>query len=106
VYERDPVSEPNVDRTLCTIRLEILRLDLLLTLDACRSVRWRSLLDVPQRFLLTAVLADVHEGLQASTDEVLPRSLASVQNRLLDAVLQHIGGLNEAGAPPAQRVAS
>ena len=85
-------------------RLEIVRLELVVALDACDSMRWRSQLNAVQRRSLEAVLPDVLEAHDLSIDEILRRSIALAQNRLLDAVLEHCRALDDAW--PAQRAAS
>jgi hypothetical protein len=64
---------------MCTPRLEILRLDLIVAIDASR--RWRPQLDTGQRLSLAAVLANDRDALDASIDEVPRRSVAVAQNR-------------------------
>jgi hypothetical protein len=58
--ERVPVAEdtshPESASVTCRSREEIIRLELVLLLDACRSERWRMQLDTSERCLLDAVL--------------------------------------------------
>jgi hypothetical protein len=92
-------------RTSAT-RLEILRLDLIVSIDACDSMRWRSQLDTPQRLFLKVVLVEVLHALDAPVDEIPSRSIAQAQNRLLDAVLDHYRPLNETAGRPMRRTAA
>jgi hypothetical protein len=87
-------------------RLEILRLDLVVSIDACDSMRWRSQLDTPQRLSLKVVLVEVLHALDAPVGDSPPRSVAQAQNRLLDAVLYHCRALNETADWPVRRAAS
>jgi hypothetical protein len=82
-------------RATCARRLKIIRLDLVVSADACDSMRWRSQLDASQRLSLKVVLVEVLHALDAPVDEIPPRSVAQAQNRLLDAVLYHCQALNE-----------
>ena len=68
---------------------EIIRLELILVLDACRSARWRMLLDISQRLSLECLLRDVLDALNSSSDELPGTPIEWAQNRLLDALLEH-----------------
>jgi hypothetical protein len=70
-------------------RGEILRLELILVLDACRSARWRMMLDRSQRLSLECLLRDVFDALNSSSAEFPCRPIEWAQNRLLDALLEH-----------------
>jgi hypothetical protein len=68
-------------------RDEILRLELILVLDACRSARWRMLLERSQRLSLQYLLRDVLEALNSWSGEFPCTPIEWAQNRLLDALL-------------------
>jgi hypothetical protein len=68
---------------------EILRLELILVLDACRSARWRILLDGAQRLTLECLVRDVFDALNSSPGEFPCTPIEWAQNRLLDALLEH-----------------
>jgi hypothetical protein len=70
-------------------RDEILRLELILVLDACRSARWRMMLDRSQRLSLESLLRDVLDALNAWSGEFPCTPIEWAQNRLLDALLEH-----------------
>jgi hypothetical protein len=73
-------------------RDEILRLELILVLDACRSERWRMMLDSSQRLSLECLLRDVLDALSTSSGELPCTPIEWAQNRLLDALLEHCAG--------------
>jgi hypothetical protein len=70
-------------------QIEILRLELILVLDACRSARWRTLLDKSQRLCLECLLRDVLDALNSSSEEIPCAPIAWAQNRLFEALLEH-----------------
>jgi hypothetical protein len=70
-------------------RDEILRLELILVLDACRSEQWRMMLDRSQRLSLECLLRDVLDALNSSSGEFPCTPIEWAQNRLLDALLEH-----------------
>lgn len=79
----DTASEP---------RMEILRLELIVLLDACRATRWRMLLDGGQRRVLERCLSEVLDTLNTKFEEAPLHAIEGAQNSLLDAVLeQHLG---------------
>jgi hypothetical protein len=86
--------------------LEILRLDLVVSADACDSMRWRSQLDTSQLLSPKVVLVEVLHALDAPVGDSSPRSVAQAQNRLLDAILDRCGALNETAGWPVRRAAS
>jgi len=92
--------------TTSATQLEILRLDLIVSIDACDSMRWRSQLDAPQRLSLRVVLVEVLHALDAPVDEIPRRSVAQAQDHLLDAVLGQCRALNETASRPLRRMAS
>jgi hypothetical protein len=75
-------TESAIDMGIVTFRLELLVL-----LDACDGVRWRSMLRPEERQQLRCTLARVLEDLAAETLDF--QVLGCAQNRLLDAVLDH-----------------
>jgi hypothetical protein len=80
-------------------RAQVLRLELVLLLDACGSDRWRLHLDNSQRLTLQSTLAEVLGALNSSSDIVPRDAVAWAQNCLLDAMIEHC----EAYLPPAAR---
>jgi hypothetical protein len=70
-------------------QIEILRLELILILDACRSARWRTLLDKSQRLGLECLLRDVLDALNTSSEAIPRAPIAWAQNRLFEALLEH-----------------
>jgi hypothetical protein len=69
------------------MRVVTFRLELLVLLDACDGVRWRSLLRPEERQELRSTLGRVLEELKVETLDA--EILGCAQNRLLDAVLDH-----------------
>ncbi len=69
------------------VRLEIVRLELALAIDACDPARRFFPLTRAQRLAVRAVLSDVLAALGRTTDGALPAALAWAQDRLLDAIL-------------------
>ena len=68
---------------------ETLRLELALLLDACRSERWRLLLNMSQRLSLMSIIVEVLDALNASSEIEPHEAIAWAQNRLLDVILEH-----------------
>ena len=68
---------------------EMLRLELAVLLDACQSERWRRLLDISQRLSLMLTIREAFDALSLASEIVLQDVIAWVQNRLLDAILEH-----------------
>lgn len=68
------------------IALVILRLELVVLLDACDSPLWRSMLRAEHRIQLRATLKSVLRILSARSDD-RGTALSDAQDRLLDAVL-------------------
>ena len=68
---------------------EILRLELILLLDACRSERWRLELDICQRLSLHSTIEEVLDALNSASEVVPQPAIGWAQNRLLDAALEH-----------------
>jgi hypothetical protein len=95
VYGSDTSTSRVTSTRTSATRIEILRLDLVVSADACDSMRWRSQLDTSQRLSLKVVLVEVLHALDAPVDEIPPRSAAQAQNRLVDPVLYHCRALNE-----------
>jgi len=76
------------DGSSCVRRLEILRLELVVLQDACRSTRWRMVLDGEQRRGLERLVGEALDALTTGFDEAPLQAIARVQNCLLDAVLE------------------
>ena len=88
-------------------RDEILRLELVLVIDACRSARWRTLLERSQRLSLQYLLRDVLEALNSWSGEFPCTPIEWAQNRLLDALLEHCAADSSPSIDrPARRAAS
>lgn len=68
-------------------RLAILRLELIVLLDACASARWQSMLGRQQRVELRSMLERLLRTLATPFDAVDGSLLADAQNQILDAVL-------------------
>ena len=68
---------------------EILRLELILLLDACQSERWRLKLDICQRLSLHSAIEEVLDALNSASEVVPQPAIGWAQNRLLDAALEH-----------------
>ena len=84
-------------RDAIDLRLEMIRLELVLLLDACDSARWRSMLR-PEH--LAALRADLHVVLEslAAADSPGFDAILAAQNRLFDAVVDHYAGIFAGGA--------
>jgi len=72
-------------------RMTIIRLEVLILLDACDSARWRSMLGGHERAALNATLKSVLETLDVPTMLVNPEILGATQNQLFDAVMSLSG---------------
>jgi hypothetical protein len=68
---------------------EIVRLEVHLLLNACDTASWRLLLSAPQRQSLKSLLQEIQLAFDTDTAEVPQLSIISVQNRLLEAILEH-----------------
>jgi hypothetical protein len=85
-------------------RAEVLRLELVLLLDSCRSERRRQPLDISERLALQNTLEQVLDAINASSGEEHCDSIARAQNFLLDAVLDHCAAYGMSTvARPARR---
>jgi len=101
----DPAGAPPADLP-SQPRDEILRLELILVLDACRSEQWRMMLDRSQRLALECLLRDVLDALNSSSAEFPCTPIEWAQNRLLDALLEHCAAESCPVDHPARRAAS
>jgi hypothetical protein len=106
VLGSEDTTRPSLSMAVSARRLQILRLELIVALDACDSTRWRSQLDTLQRQSLGAVLLEVLDALDAPIDEIPRRSMPRAQNLLLDAVLEHRRALDERSEWLERRTAS
>lgn len=70
-------------------RVQIVRLELIVWLDACHASRWRILLDGEQRHALERCLTKVLECLNSRFEHAPLQAIEGAQNYLLDAVLEH-----------------
>jgi hypothetical protein len=76
------------------------RLELVVLIDACNSLRWQSLLGADQCLDLQSTLESVRRVLAVPPDSLWPGAIAQAQNQLLDAVLrQYNATLNGASRP-------
>ncbi len=90
--ELDVLSAPEDAEALQSAmieRSEILRLEVQLLIDACDTARWRLLLNTAQRHSLKSTLHDVLLTFGMCTGPISSDAIASAQNCLLDAVLEH-----------------
>ena len=79
-------------------RVQVLRLELILLLDACQSTRWRAQLDTGQRLSLQSIFDDILHVLDPSSEEEILRGpIESAQNRLLDAIQHHLRDIARGG---------
>ena len=76
-------TRPPQDLTMSTA---ILRLELVVLVDSCRSPRWRHLLTTEQRDSLCSMLTDVLAALYVDPDH-LHTALTAAQDRVLDELL-------------------
>jgi hypothetical protein len=76
-------TRPPQDLTMSTA---ILRLELVVLIDSCRSPRWRHLLTTEQRDSLCSMLTDVLAALYVDPDH-LHTALPAAQDRVLDELL-------------------
>ncbi len=77
------VESPTQDLMM---RTEILRLELIVLLDSCRSTYWRRILTAEQRDGLCSMSADLLAALHVDMEE-LPTGIAQAQDRILDELL-------------------
>jgi hypothetical protein len=80
------------------VRLETIRLELVLLLEACDSIRWKSMLR-PEH--LAALRADLHvvlKSLDAAADSPGFDAILVAQNRLFDGVVDQYAGVFEGAA--------
>jgi hypothetical protein len=75
-------------------RVQVLRLELILLLDACQSARWRAQLDSIQRLSLQSILHAILHVLNAWSEGEILWGIESAQNRLLDAIKGQCATLN------------
>lgn len=87
-------------------RLEIIRLEVVLLLDGCRSARWRSLLRPEQLAALRADLDAVLDSLDSPAGVPGFDGIFSAQNRLFDAVVDRYAQRPTASISPFPRLSS
>jgi hypothetical protein len=66
--------------------IEILRLELVVLMDSCRSLHWRHLLSAEQCDCLSSTLTDVLAALYVDPEQ-LRMGIAKAQDRILDELL-------------------
>ena len=81
------VPAPTTSDGETEIRLQIVRLELALAIEACDPARRFFPLDRSQRLAVRTVLTDVLAALCRAADGANPAAIAWAQDRLLDAVL-------------------
>ena len=89
------------------LRLEMLRLELIVLLDNCRSARWRSMLSPEHRLVLRATLEDLLATLAVPPDAFGRAVIFQAQNQVFDAVLSRCAesvDVAEHSAPPTANV--
>jgi hypothetical protein len=69
--------------------MQLFRLEVLVLLDACDSLRWQSLLSPHQRLGLRATLHSLLRALSGPRDLSEPEIMAQAQNQLFDSLLRH-----------------
>jgi hypothetical protein len=95
------------DAATAAIRLEIVRIELLLAIAACDRVRRCSLPDRTRWMAVHGILTDVLAALGRAADDAVPAAIAWSQDHLLDAVLAECpDGDVDARDEPALRTAS
>jgi hypothetical protein len=72
---------------------EIIRLELVLLIEANESSAWRALLNEPQRSALRLLFKELLDTLSACMGVPPKAALERAQDRLFDAVLEHCGAL-------------
>jgi hypothetical protein len=96
---------PGAATVATDLRAEIVRLELIVLLDACRAMRWRMLLEGEQRRALDRCLSDVLEWLNAKFDEAPAQAIHGAQNCLLDAILELHRGDRQDPLPDIEHLA-
>jgi hypothetical protein len=101
-----PALAPPATLATLTLRCEILRLELVVLIDACESAAWHTLLSLPQRSTLQATLQGVLDILSGCPEIPSEAAVARAQDELLDAILhQHPVAASHSSGPSPQRVA-
>ena len=70
-------------------RIEIVRLEIQLLIDACKRPRWQILLNASQRATLKSTLQAVLLALDSEPKQISREAIAAAQNRLFDAVREY-----------------
>lgn len=68
--------------------IALLRLELLILLDACQSPRWRAVLSGAQQLALRAVVTDVLAVLNRPLEGLTREVIAEVQDRLFEEIVR------------------
>ena len=87
VASRESVSASHPPPATAAIRLQILRLELIVILDACDGMLWRTHLNSVQLRSLQGILGAVLDALASADGERWAASIEQAQDHLLDAVL-------------------
>jgi hypothetical protein len=87
VASREPGSASRSPPPIAAVRLQILRLEILVIIDACDGTLWRTLLSSVQLRSLEATLEDVLVALAGAGGERWDTSVERAQDQLLEAVL-------------------
>ena len=88
---------PSRDIVMCAA---ILRLELIVLVDSCRSARWRCMLCVEQCNSLCSMLTDVLAALYVESG-YLSEAISEAQDRVLDELLQESAARSSAAEPPS-----
>ena len=83
----DSASASRPPPAIAAIRLSILRLELIVIIDACDGMLWRAQLNSVQLRSLQGILGDVLDALASADGEHWAASIEQAQDHLLDAVL-------------------
>ena len=89
---REIAGRPRQSLLMSTV---ILRLELMVLIDSCRSAHWRRLLSVESCDRLCSMLTDVLAALDVESEE-LDAGIADAQSRVLDELIPE----SEVGRPP------
>jgi hypothetical protein len=106
VYERltpstDDDDDADADDGPMMRRMTIVRLEISILLDACESLRWRSMLGAGERSALHATLKSVLDTLDVPSARLSRTVLGAAQNQLFESVMTLSANRPEAPAKPS-----
>ena len=84
---RDSRSASPSPPAIAAVRLQMLRLELIVIIDAGEGALWRTLLNSVQLRSLQGILGEVLDALSSADGEQWAASIERAQDHLLDAVL-------------------